>query len=290
MPQTCRQALTQRAIQAGSRVQARLRNGLHNGDHVQLQGDGAEHFRQRLAAVDANAFILQGVWPFAQVRARRDKALRPQASGIVVLHQQAHRLILLVDQHRVLLVGLKRDAVLQPEPQMNLQQQVEIIIQPMLQGACVEALNQLLEEQPAISQRAGQRSHRYQRGVVQARRVTTHDIGQMAALGSMATVLFINVQVPRCQRWITLGQGQQRGLKPVAVIQGARLDQAQIACPQGGDQQWQLDMPLGVINAHQRAHGQRRFDLHGGAWRLERAFRQAILLKHSPGQRMYRQQ
>ncbi|MCY1462111.1 hypothetical protein D9M71_798510 [compost metagenome] len=96
-----------------------------------------------------------------KVRAGLAEALRPEARGVVVLHQQAQWLALLVHQHRVLLVGFQRDAVAQPEPQMDLQQHVQVVLQPMLQRPCVETLDQLLGEQPAIGQRAGQRRDRH---------------------------------------------------------------------------------------------------------------------------------
>ncbi|MND93441.1 hypothetical protein D3C80_856280 [compost metagenome] len=155
------EALAQGGIQLRTRSQARSGDGLHNGDDVELQGDGAEHLGQRLAAGDADAFVLQGRRQVRKVRAGLAEALRPEARGVVVLHQQAQWLALLVHQHRVLLVGFQRDAVAQPEPQMDLQQHVQVVLQPMLQRPCVEALDQLLEEQPAIGQRAGQRRDRH---------------------------------------------------------------------------------------------------------------------------------
>ena len=131
--QTKHQALTQRTVQAGSGGQPRDRNGLNNGHDVQLQGDGAEHLGQGLGAVDTNALILQRCRQIGEIRAGSSEALRPQTSGVVVLHQQSQWLPGFENQYGVLLVGLQCDAVMQPKPQMHLQQQVEIVVEPVLQ-------------------------------------------------------------------------------------------------------------------------------------------------------------
>src|SRR3546814_270748 len=98
MLETGHETLTQRAVQTGSRGQACGRYRFQDRNNIQLQGDGAEHLGQRLAAVDANALVLQDCRQISEIRARMGEALRPQASGVVVLHQQAQWLTLF--EHR----------------------------------------------------------------------------------------------------------------------------------------------------------------------------------------------
>ncbi|MCY1186199.1 hypothetical protein D9M73_270450 [compost metagenome] len=69
----------------------------------------------------------------------------------------------------------------------------------------------------------------------------------------------IHVQVAPAQLRVARGERLQGGLEPVAVVQGARFDQPQVAGAEGADQQGQLDVAVRVLNTEQGAHGERRF-------------------------------
>ena len=155
---------------------------------------------------------------------------------------------------------------------MYVQQQVQIIVEPALQRALVEALDQLLDEQSTIGQRAGEGGDRHQRGDAQFTGVVTRNIGQVAAFIGMPAMFLINVQIAHAQLRISFGQCLQRGLKPMTVIQRAGLDQAQVASAQSSHQQRQFDVPVRSLDAHHGTHRQGRLNVHSAVRCLDRTF------------------
>ncbi|MCY1457596.1 hypothetical protein D9M71_749030 [compost metagenome] len=55
----------------------------------------------------------------------------------------------------------------------------------------------------------------------------------MALAGGVAAVQLVDVQVARTELAVAFGELLQHGLEPVTVVEGARLDQAQVASAQG---------------------------------------------------------